>query len=113
MAKHSRDHFLVDSVLARNRMKDQSIATTSSGRLWYMAALLCLTNAIAFIDRQSLPLLVDQIKGDLQITDTQVSYLVGLAFVISYVGFGVPAGMLVDRFPRRAVMAFGIVFWSA
>ena len=78
-----------------------------------MAALLCLTNAVAFIDRQSLPLLVDQIKGDLQVTDTQMSYLIGLAFILSYVGLGIPAGMLVDRFPRRAVMALGIALWSA
>jgi MFS family permease len=77
-----------------------------------MATLLCLTNAVAFIDRQSLPLLVDQIKLDLQITDTQMSYLIGLAFVATYVLLGVPAGMLIDRFPRRGVMALGVALWS-
>ena len=72
-----------------------------------------LTNAVAFIDRQSLPLLIDQIKSDLQVTDTQMSYLVGLAFVLTYVGLGIPAGMLIDRFPRRTVMSIGIALWSA
>jgi MFS family permease len=85
----------------------------SSGPLWYMAAVLCLTNAVAFIDRQSLPLLVDAIKADLQVTDTQMSYLIGLAFVITYIGLGIPAGMLMDKYPRRLVMSVGIALWSA
>jgi MFS family permease len=85
----------------------------SSGKLWYMAAILCLTNGVSFVDRQSLPLLINQIKGDFQITDTQVSLLVGFAFVVTYAGLSIPAGMLVDRFSRRAVLSTGIAFWSA
>ena len=75
----------------------------SSARLWYMAAILCLTNAVSFVDRQSLPLLINQIKGDFRITDTQVSLLVGFAFIVTYAGLSIPAGMMVDRFSRRAV----------
>ena len=86
---------------------------SASAQLWYMAAVLCLTNAVAFIDRQSLPLLVDSIKSDLQVTDTQMSYLIGLAFVLTYIGLGIPAGMLMDKYPRRVVMASGIALWSA
>lgn len=78
-----------------------------------MAGVLSLINAVAFIDRQSLPLLIDQIKGDLRVSDTQMSYLVGIAFVATYVLLSVPAGALMDRFPRRAVMACGIALWSA
>ncbi|MDF2115790.1 MFS transporter [Roseiarcaceae bacterium H3SJ34-1] len=85
----------------------------SSGKLWYMAAILCLTNGVSFVDRQSLPLLINQIKGDFQISDTQVSLLVGFAFVVTYAGLSIPAGMLVDRFSRRAVLSTGIAFWSA
>ncbi len=85
----------------------------SSFKLWYMAVVLCLTNAVAFVDRQSLPLLIDQIKTDLKVSDTEVSFLVGLAFIITYAGFSIPAGMLVDKFPRRAVMSAAITFWSA
>jgi MFS family permease len=91
----------------------KTVSVVGTGGSWYMAALLCLTNAVAFIDRQSLPLLIDQIKSDLQVTDTQMSYLVGLAFVLTYVGLGIPAGMLIDRFPRRTVMSIGIALWSA
>jgi MFS family permease len=94
-------------------MATATTAKSVSARLWYMAAVLCLTNAVAFIDRQSLPLLVDSIKADLQVTDTQMSYLIGLAFVLTYIGLGIPAGMVMDKYPRRAVMASGIALWSA
>ena len=92
---------------------DAAIQPKSNARLWYMAAILCLSNGVAFVDRQSLPLLIDQIKNDLAISDTQVSWLVGLAFIITYAGFSFPAGMLVDRYPRRAVMSACVTFWSA
>ena len=86
---------------------------SASAQLWYVAVVLCLTNAVAFIDRQSLPLLVDSIKSDLQVTDTQMSYLIGLAFVLTYIGLGIPAGMLMDKYPRRVVMTSGVALWSA
>ena len=37
-------------------------ATVSGWRLWYMVAVLCSTNTVAFIDRASLPLLAIQIE---------------------------------------------------
>ncbi|MDH7796712.1 MULTISPECIES: MFS transporter [unclassified Beijerinckia] len=95
------------------RVTARSTAPASSFRLWYMAAILCLTNAVSFVDRQSLPLLINQIKGDFEINDTQVSLLVGFAFILTYAGLSIPAGILVDRFSRRAVLSAGIGFWSA
>jgi hypothetical protein len=53
-------------------------------RLWYMAAVLCLVNTVGFVDRQSLPLLVIQIEQDLHISDTEMSLLIGLAFVLVF-----------------------------
>jgi MFS family permease len=104
----------VEEVIAvQIEMATATTAKSVSAQLWYMAAVLCLTNAVAFIDRQSLPLLVDSIKADLQVTDTQMSYLIGLAFVLTYIGLGIPAGMLMDKYPRRVVMASGIALWSA
>ncbi len=85
----------------------------SPARLWYMAAILCLTNAVSFVDRQSLPLLINQIKSDFRITDTQVSLLVGFAFIVTYASLSIPAGILVDRLRRRAFLSTAIAFWSA
>jgi MFS family permease len=93
-------------------VSDQTARTAKGWRLWYMVAVLCSTNAVAFIDRASLPLLAQQIERDLKITDWEMGSLQGAAFVITYFGLAVPAGVLIDRFPRRQVMAAAISFWA-
>ena len=84
----------------------------SGWKLWYMVAVLCSTNTVAFIDRASLPLLAQQIERDLGISDQQMGLLQGAAFVITYFGMAIPAGMLIDHFPRRRVMSAAIGFWA-
>lgn len=76
-----------------------------------MAVILCLANSVAFIDRTSLSLLVQPIEQDLRLTDTKMSLLIGLAFIIAYSGGGLFAGALVDRFPRRWVLSVGVALW--
>jgi MFS family permease len=79
---------------------------------WRMATILCLVNAVAFIDRAALPLLVQPIKRDLAISDTEISLLIGLAFILTYALGGSLAGALVDRFSRTKVLASGIGLWG-
>lgn len=79
---------------------------------WRMVLILCLVNAIAFIDRSVLPLLVQPIRRDLGISDTEISFLIGAAFILTYF-LGAPiVGSLVDRFSRRRVLASGITLWG-
>lgn len=80
---------------------------------WRMVSILCLVNAIAFIDRAALPLLVQPIKRDLGISDTLMSFLIGAAFIITYAFGGSLIGVLVDRYPRRRILATGIAAWGA
>src|ERR1700760_4203601 len=79
---------------------------------WGMALVICLFNAVAFIDRTSLPLLVQPITRDLKISDTQMSLLIGLAFIATYSIGGLFVGALVDRFPRRRILALGLMVWG-
>ncbi len=79
---------------------------------WYAVAVLWLGYICSFVDRQVLALLVEPIKTTLAIGDTQVSLLQGLAFGLFYALMGLPCGMLIDRFSRRVVIAFGIALWS-
>jgi len=57
---------------------------------WYVVGVLMLAYTNSFIDRQILSLLIEPIKRDLAITDTQVSLLAGLGFSIFYTLTGVP-----------------------
>jgi MFS family permease len=79
---------------------------------WYVVAILFLAYTVSFIDRQIMTLLIEPIKRDLQITDTQISYLIGAAFAIFYTIMSIPLGWLADRKNRRVIISIGIFIWS-
>jgi MFS family permease len=79
---------------------------------WYVVGVLTLANISGFIDRQILSLLVPSIKRDLGITDTQMSYLIGLSFSVFYTVLGLPIARWADRGNRRNIMAGGVAVWS-
>jgi MFS family permease len=79
---------------------------------WYVVAILMLANISAQVDRQILTLLVDPIKRDLLVSDTQISLLVGLSFAIFYTTLGLPVGRLADSWNRRNLIAIGVAVWS-
>jgi MFS family permease len=79
---------------------------------WYAVAVLTIANVSGFVDRQILSLLVEPIKRDLQVTDTQVSLLMGLGFVMFYSLLGLPIGRWVDRGHRPRIVALGVAAWS-
>jgi MFS family permease len=73
--------------------------------------LLC-AYASSYIDRQILSLMVDPIKADLNISDSQFSLLHGLSFAMLYCFLGLPVGDMVDRVKRGRLIAGGIIVWS-
>ena len=81
-------------------------------RPWFLLSLLMTAMVFSIVDRQVLALLVEPIKADLALSDTQLSLLLGPAFVSFYLLFGLPFGWAADRFQRRYVIALGIGVWS-
>jgi len=79
---------------------------------WGSVGILMLLSLVSFIDRQIISLLVDPMKADLGLSDTQISLLQGLAFVIFYSVAAIPIGWAVDRYPRRIICYIGVTFWS-
>lgn len=78
----------------------------------YVLALLTLVYVVNFVDRQVLAVLIEPIKRDLQLTDSQLGFLSGMAFAFFYVTFGVPLARLADRRSRRNLMAACMAAWS-
>ncbi len=78
---------------------------------WYVVVILTIAYMFSFLDRQILNLLVEPIRADLDISDTQMSLLQGLAFGIFYTLLGIPIGRLADRRSRRGIIAIGITIW--
>ena len=79
---------------------------------WYVVGVLVLATVISYTDRQILSLLVDPIRRDLLISDTQVGLLIGTAFAFVYGLAGLPLGWLADRLRRRNLIVAGISLWS-
>jgi MFS family permease len=80
---------------------------------WYVVVVLLVAYGFAILDRTAIGLLVDPIKRDLKISDSQIGLLQGLAFAICYTSFGIPLGFLADRARRTPLLAAGIAVWSA
>jgi len=84
----------------------------SPRRAWYALGVLTVALMVSTIDRSILALLVGPIKHDLGITDTQMSLLLGMAFVSIYAFLGLPIARLADVSSRRLIIGIGIAFWS-
>src|SRR3546814_6660692 len=71
-----------------------------------------LASGLSFLDRLVLALLIDPIRADLGLTDSEVSLLAGAAFWTCSVGFAFAFGRWVDLRGRRNAVVAGIGLWS-
>ena len=92
-------------------MKDQK--TLVGGRQAKITLiLLVLVYVFNFIDRQILSVLAEDIKLDLNISDSDIGFLFGTAFAVFYSVFGIPLGKLADVWSRRKIISIGLASWS-
>lgn len=79
----------------------------------YAVIVMMVAYLFSYVDRQILSMLVGPIKGDLGLSDTEISLLHGLAFAVFYTVFGIwPIGTWADRGNRRNIIAGGVFLWS-
>lgn len=90
---------------------DHDAPYPSEARGWWMAAVFCFAGFISYTDRLILSALVDPIRGELLITDSQVSLLQGAAFAVVYVLSGLLLGRLADRSRRLNILGAGAMLW--
>jgi predicted MFS family arabinose efflux permease len=83
-----------------------------SGRAWVLA-VLTLTYTFNHVDRQILVILLEPIKTELGLQDSQLGMLTGLAFAAFYATLGIPVAMWADRGNRRNIIALALTIWSA
>lgn len=79
----------------------------------YVLLVLTATYTCSYLDRYVLSVLVEPIKADLGITDTQLGLLGGFAFALLYTLAGIPIARWADRGNRRNIVALGLTAWSA
>lgn len=79
---------------------------------WYVVIICMVAYILSFVDRQILSLMIEPIKADLMLSDTQFSLLQGLAFSLFYAFMGVPIAALADKKSRVKIISIGVAFWS-
>ena len=94
-------------------MTNSSISNYPPKRAGYLAVIvMTLAQVFAFIDRQIPAMLVEPIKQDFNLNDSQIALLGGAAFSIFYAIMALPIGYAVDRYKRVNVLGTGIFVWS-
>jgi MFS family permease len=88
------------------------LADHATAAAWYAAVFLTLAASLSTIDRQVLSLMIGPIRRDLNISDTQMGVIGGLAYTLLYTFFTLPAAWLADRGSRRAVATGAMFIWS-
>ncbi|MEM1435197.1 MAG: MFS transporter [Pseudomonadota bacterium] len=79
---------------------------------WYVLGVLMLTYAFSFMDRQILSILLEDIRAEFTLTDTQLGLLSGIAFALFYATLGVPIARLADRMNRVKIVSIAVAVWS-
>ncbi len=78
----------------------------------YVLALLWMAALLRFVDLQILAVLLEPIKAEFHLTDTELSLLGGLAFALFYGVLGIPVAWLAERYCRRTIVAIAVTLWS-
>lgn len=79
---------------------------------WISLAILFLVFATQYIDRTVLSLVMEPIKHEFSLSDSQLGFLSGLAFGIPYALAAIPMGILADRLTRTKLLAALLTAWS-
>jgi MFS family permease len=74
--------------------------------------VLCAMNLLNFYDRQAPGALVEPMRREFGLSDTQIG-LLGSMFIWVYALAGVPLGRLADVWSRKKLLTIGVTVWSA
>jgi MFS family permease len=79
----------------------------------YLLALLMIILAFNYVDRIALGVVLEDIKADLALSDTELGFLSGIAFALFYSVMGIPIARWADRGNRVTIIALTTGLWSA
>jgi len=79
---------------------------------WWIAGLLALATALNYLDRQSFPVVVNEVRKEIPISNEQYGQLTSL-FLLAYAIMYAVGGRIMDWLGTRAGYVVMIVWWSA
>ena len=84
------------------------------GYRWYALGVLTLVYACHALDRGLPNILIEPVRHEFNLSDSQLGLFSGMAFGVAFFLTGFPMGYLSDRVPnRRNMLALVVLAWSA
>ena len=78
----------------------------------YVLVLLTVILAFNYLDRISLGIVLQDIKVDLHLSDSQLGFLTGIAFALFYSLLGLPIARWADQGHRVGIISLSVALWS-
>ncbi len=78
----------------------------------YTLIMLAFVYASSMMDRQITAILIDDLKIEFVLSDTQLGLLSGLAFALLYATLGIPIARLADRSNRTLIISISMTVWG-
>jgi predicted MFS family arabinose efflux permease len=79
---------------------------------WWALALLTALYTLSTVDRNIVSILAEPIRQEFGLNDSQLGFLTGTVFAISFALAGIPLGLLADRTNRVRMLAALLGVWS-
>lgn len=79
---------------------------------FYVLFMVTIVSMINIADRLVMSILMEDIKADFRLSDTQVGLLVGLAFALFYALMSFPIARWADVGNRKNILSLAVILWS-
>lgn len=93
-------------------MPPESAAVRRPVYRYYVLACLTALYMVSHLDRGLMILLMQPIKQDLRLTDTQLGLVTGISFAVFYATLGIPAARWSDCGNRVDIASLAVGFWG-
>jgi MFS family permease len=100
-------------MVAAVRPDPAAVAEGSPATRWYVLIMMVLVYTLSIADRYVISTVLEPIRLELQLTDSGIAFLTGVALALFYVVMGFPLSYLIDRGNRRNIIAICLILWSA
>lgn len=90
----------------------EQVSTPAKVARWWPLTVLIAVNILNFYDRQVAGAVVEPVRKEFHLSDTQIGWL-NTAFTLLYGVVSLPLGRLADKISRKKLLALGVIIWAA
>ncbi|MBL3960990.1 MFS transporter [Burkholderia sp. KCJ3K979] len=101
---------------AESTVQSSDGAAEAAGRVsryrYFVLLILTITYTVSLIDRQLIAIMIEPVRRDLHLSDTQIGLLSGLAFGLFYALAAIPLSRIADSWSKSRLIAGCLCLWS-